>query len=107
MATVATSPTQRSLKYLRESGYTVAIVEYFNYFTKRRHDLFQFADLLAIRENEVLLVQVTSGSNVSARIKKITENEHIAAVRKAGMRVEVHGWRKLKDGWLPKIVDLS
>ena len=104
---MATSPTQRSLKYLRESGYTVAVVEYFNYFTKRRHDLFQFADLLAIRENEVLLVQVTSGSNVSARIKKITENEHIAAVRKAGMRVEVHGWRKLKAGWLPKIVDLS
>ena len=104
---MATSPTQRSLKYLRESGYTVAIVEYFNYFTKRRHDLFQFADLLAIRENEVLLVQVTSGSNVSARIKKITENEHIAAVRKAGMRVEVHGWRKLKAGWQARVVDLS
>ena len=104
---MATSPTQRSLKYLRESGYTVAVVEYFNYFTKRRHDLFQFADLLAIRENEVLLVQVTSGSNVSARIKKITENEHIAAVRKAGMRVEVHGWRKLKAGWQARVVDLS
>lgn len=104
---MAVSPTQRSLKYLRDSGYTVAIVEYFNYFTKRRHDLFQFADLLAIRENEVLLVQVTSGSNVSARIEKITANEHIGAVRKAGMRVEVHGWRKLKSGWSPRIIDLS
>lgn len=104
---MATSPTQRSLKYLRESGYTVAIVEYWNAFTKRRHDLFQFADLLAIRENEVLLVQVTSGTNVSARIKKISENEHIGAVRKSGMRVEVHGWRKLKSGWEPRIVDLS
>lgn len=104
---MAVSPTQRSLKLLREAGYTVAIVEYWNAFTKRRHDLFQFADLLAIRENEILLVQVTSGSNVSARIKKITENEHIGAVRKSGMRVEVHGWRKLKAGWEPKIVDLS
>ena len=101
------SPTQRSLKYLRDQGYTVAIVEHYNYFTKRRHDLFNFADLLAIRENEVMLVQVTSGTNVSARVKKITESEHIAAVRKSGMSVFVHGWRKLKSGWSPKIVDLS
>lgn len=101
------SPTQRSLKYLRDQGYTVAIVEYFNYFTKRRHDLFQFADLMAIRKGEVMLVQVTSGSNVSARVKKITENEHIGAVRDAGIRVCVHGWRKLKAGWACKEVDLS
>lgn len=104
---MATSPAQRSLKYLRDQDYTVAIVEYWNHFTQRRHDLFQFADLLAIRENEVLLVQVTSGSNVSARVKKITENQHIGAVRKAGIRVEVHGWRKLVSGWAPKIVDLT
>ena len=101
------SPTQRSLKYLRDQGYTVAIVEHYNCFTKRRHDLFQFADLLAIRENEVMLVQVTSGTNVSARVKKIAESEHISAVRKSGMSVFVHGWRKLKSGWEPKIVDLS
>jgi hypothetical protein len=101
------SPTQRSLKYLRDQGYTVAIVEHYNCFTKRRHDLFQFADLLAIRENEVMLVQVTSGTNVSARVKKIAESEHIAAVRKSGMSVFVHGWRRLKSGWAPKIVDLS
>lgn len=104
---MAASPTQRSMKYLRDLGYVVAVVEHWNHFTKRRHDLFQFADLLAIRENEVLLVQVTSGGNVAARVKKITQNEHIGAVRKAGIRVEVHGWRKLVSGWYPKIVDLS
>ena len=105
---MATTPTQRSLKYLREAGYTVAIVEYWNHFTQRRHDLFQFADLLAIRENEILLVQVTSGSNVSARIKKIADNEHIAAVRKSGMRVEVHGWAAGKDKkFKVRVVDLS
>jgi hypothetical protein len=101
------SPTQRSLKLLRDLGYTVAIVEHWNHFTKRRNDLFGFADLLAIRENEVLLVQVTSGTNTSARVKKITESEHIGIVRDAGIRVEVHGWRKLKSGWAPKIIDLS
>jgi hypothetical protein len=101
------SPTQRSLKYLRDQGYTVEVVEHYNYFKKRRNDLFGFADLLAIRENEVMLVQVTSGTNVSARCKKIAESEHIDMVRKSGMSVFVHGWRKLKSGWSPKIVDLS
>jgi len=55
----------------------------------------------------VMLVQVTSGTNVSARVKKITESEHIDMVRKSGMSVFVHGWRRLKSGWAPKIVDLS
>ena len=101
------SPTQRSLKYLRDQGYTVEVVEHWNHFARKRQDLFGFADLLAIRENEVILVQVTSGTNVSARVKKIAESEHIDMVRKSGMSVFVHGWRKLKSGWAPKIVDLS
>ena len=101
------SPTQRSLKYLRDQGYTVEVVEHWNHFARKRQDLFGFADLLAIRENEVMLVQVTSGTNVSARVKKIAESEHIDMVRKSGMSVFVHGWRKLKSGWAPKIVDLS
>jgi len=101
------SPTQRSLKYLRELGYLVEVVERTIPKTFIKKDLFGFADLLAIRENEVMLVQVTSGTNVSARVKKITESEHIDMVRKSGMSVFVHGWRKLKSGWAPKIVDLS
>jgi len=101
------SPTQRSLKYLRELGYLVEVVERTIPKTFIKKDLFGFADLLAIRENEVMLVQVTSGTNVSARVKKIAESEHIDMVRKSGMSVFVHGWRKLKSGWAPKIVDLS
>ena len=101
------SPTQRSLKYLRELGYLVEVVERTIPKTFIKKDLFGFADLLAIRENEVMLVQVTSGTNVSARVKKITESEHIDMVRKSGMSVFVHGWRRLKSGWEPKIVDLS
>lgn len=101
------SPTQRSLKYLRDLGYHVEIVEHFNSFTKQRKDLFGFADLLAIRENEVLLVQVTSRGNVSARVNKITESPLLGIVRKAAIRIEVHGWGKLKAGWCNRVVDLS
>ena len=101
------SPTVRSLKLLRDEGYLCQVVERFNHFSKTRLDLFGFIDILAIRENEVLGVQATSRSNVSSRVAKITEHENTAAVRKSGIRIEVWGWGKLKDGWCVKRVDLS
>ena len=102
------SPTQRSLKHLRESGYVAEVVE------KRvpkvfiTRDLFGFIDVLAIRDHEVLGVQATSGSNVAARVAKIAEAEHVGAVRKAGIRIVVHGWRKSANGrWQLREVDCS
>jgi len=101
------SPTQRSLAYLRELGYHVEIVEKWNHFTKQRKDLWGWADLLAIRRDEVLAVQVTA-SAVAARIKKIEASDTLPLVREANIRVEVHGWRKLKDGkYHIRVVDLS
>jgi hypothetical protein len=107
MATKVT-PTQRSLAYLREQGYLPWIVEYWSSFARIRKDLWGWCDILAIREGEVLAVQVTS-SNVSARIKKIQESETIAWVRKAGIRVEVHGWRKSAktNRYVMRIEDIS
>ena len=52
---MATSPTQLSLKKLREEGYiTIQVVEYWNSFARRRIDLFGFIDILAIKNGEVL-----------------------------------------------------
>ena len=85
------SPTQRSLAYLRDLGYHCEVVERWNAFTKTRRDLWGWCDVLAIREGEVLAVQVTA-SGVSSRIKKIQESETVGAVRKAGIRIHVHGW---------------
>lgn len=101
------SPTQRSLAWLREQGYYPAVVEHWNAFTKQRKDLWGWCDILAIRRGEVLAVQVTS-SGVAARIKKIQDSETIAHVREAGIRVHVHGWRKLSDGkYHLRIEDIS
>lgn len=106
-----TSPTQRSLKHLREAGWHPEIVEHFNNFTKRRKDLFGFADLLAIKEGEIpLLVQVTSGSATSARIKKILNEPRAELALRAGFRIEVHGWRKLKSNrgrWTIKMAEVT
>ena len=84
------SPTQRSLEYLREQGYHCEVVEKWNSFTRQRKDLWGWCDILAIRKDEVLAVQVTA-SAVADRIKKIQESDTVANVREAGIRIEVHG----------------
>jgi hypothetical protein len=101
------SPTQRSLEYLREQGYHCEIVEKWNPWRRVRQDLWGWCDILAIRRDEVLAVQVTS-SGVAARIRKIQESETIKHVREAGIRVEVHGWTKRANGkYAIRVEDIS
>jgi hypothetical protein len=101
------SPTQRSLEYLREQGYHCEIVEKWNSFTKQRKDLWGWCDILAIRKDEVLAVQVTA-SAVADRIKKIQESTTVALVRDAGIRIECHGWRKNSKGrYVIRVEDIS
>lgn len=102
------SPTQRSLKVLRERGYFCWTVEYWNSFTHRRQDLWGLVDILCLGRDEVIGVQTTSGSNVSARVKKITDHESTPHIRKAGVRLLVHGWTRGKNGrYTLREVDLS
>jgi hypothetical protein len=95
---MATSPTQRSLKYLREQGYTVAVTEKWNPHARIRLDLFGFVDLLAIKEGQTLAIQTTSASNFADRRAKILEHDNLSKVLSAGWSVHVHGWRKNVKG---------
>lgn len=102
------SPTQRSLKHLRDAGYQAAVVEHWNPHVRIRQDLFGFIDILAVRDGETLGVQATSGSNVSKRIIKIAEHPNYPAVHAAGWRVVVHGWRKNAKGrWVLREVEMG
>lgn len=102
------SPTSRSIKYLSDLGYLVERVEIWNCFSRTRSDLWGFADLLAVKRDEVLAVQVTSRGNVSHRVAKIADNEKVDRVREAGIRLEVHGWSKMASGkWELRVVDCS
>lgn len=102
------SPTQRTLKHMRDQGYVSAVVEKFNHFVKRRQDLFGVIDVLCVGNGETVAVQTTSGSNVAARITKIAEAEAVPELRKAGWRIVVHGWRKNSKGkWILREVDCS
>jgi len=83
------------------------VVEKWNSFTRQRKDLWGWCDILAIRKNEVLAVQVTA-SAVADRIKKIQESDTVAKVREAGIRIEVHGWRKNSKGrYVIRVEDIS
>lgn len=104
---MAISPTQLTLKLLREQGWTVEVVEKWIPGANIRKDLFGFIDLVALKDDQTLGVQATSYSNISARVKKIESAELLSAVRKASWQVWVIGWRKQNNRWVHKIVDCS
>ena len=89
-----TSPTQLSLRELRKTCQSVQVVEHWNPHARIRQDLFGFIDILALHGSETIAVQSTSWANVPARVRKIAESEHLSAVREAGWKILVHGWRK-------------
>ncbi len=90
------SPAQLSLQTLRERGYKVEMVEHYNYFTHRRKDLWGFIDILAVKENSVLAVQVAGGmEEKNPHLEKMKNSELFPIVKSAGIKIELHIWRKL------------
>lgn len=94
------TPTQRTRDWLKRRGVLNAIVERWNSFAPRgdggkglRQDLFGFADILAIGPR-IVAIQVTSGTNVAARVEKIYDTTAARTWLEAGGLIEVHGWRK-------------
>jgi len=93
---VTTSPTQRSLKWLRQRGFTAAITEHWNPHARLRQDLFGFVDIVALCSVfGIVAVQTTSGPNMAARISKIRDLPAAKEWLEAGGTIIVHGWRKV------------
>lgn len=100
------SLTPRSMAEMRDRGYVVAVVEHYNAFTRRKHDLFGCIDLLCIGNNETVAVQVTSRNNMSSRRGKIEETEAYPEMIRSGWRILIHGWDKEGGLWRLKEVEL-
>lgn len=98
---VLVSPTQRSLAYLRRQGYVAEVVEQNVPHARTKRDLFGFIDIIAVRDTDTVAVQTTDATNVAHRIVKIEASPHLDAVRAAGWKVVVHGWRP--DGRLREV----
>ncbi len=111
------SPTQRSLKLLRDGSALAAVTERWNAHARVRQDLFGFIDVVAIVPGQpgLTAVQATSAPNQAARLAKISALPAARAWLGAGNRIEVHGWRKSRGRWavtitavtLPKEPDTS
>ena len=92
------SPTQRTLRQLRQEGCHCGIVERFNTFVGKfgiRQDLFGIIDLIALRPNNISGIQCC-GSDFSAHDKKILASEFSPEWLKSGGMLELWGWRKVK-----------
>jgi hypothetical protein len=97
------SPTQRTLRALREQGRIAAITEKWNPHVGPfgiRQDLFGFVDVLALDPVRGFVAIQSTGQAFSEHEKKIldspcTENV-IAWLKTPGGAVELWGWRKLK-----------
>lgn len=108
------SPTERTKARLKAEGWPlIAVVEHWNPFARIRQDLFGFIDVLAVRQDEILAIQTTSGSNVAARIQKIAANPAYRIwLASPSRRLEVWGWRKVgprgkRKMWEVRIEPLS
>lgn len=94
------SPKFQALKLLEGLGFLVADVEKHERYGNVTHDLFGCLDLLAIREYTTAGLQITSNSNVSARVKKMLAEPRLQNCLRAGWKIEVWGVRDrpAKDG---------
>ena len=88
------TPTQRSLKFMRQKNYVAEVVERWNPHARVRQDLFNFIDVLCIRPGEIVGVQTTTVANQSARIAKIKASAFASIWIEAGGKIVVHGWSK-------------
>lgn len=87
----------------------------------RRKDLFGFADLVCVRPGEIVFLQVTSWSNVSARVNKIARETEgsgqwampMSEIAKSlmsccGVRIVVEGWKQDANlRWISREVEIT
>jgi hypothetical protein len=89
---------KRTKDYLQQAGYTVEKTEHYNPYCRRKHDLLGFGDYIAIQTGQIVLVQSTSKSNLSARRKKIKSLSNAQEWLDAGGRIMLIGWAKGSNG---------
>lgn len=118
------SLTGHARKKWRALGYFVEQAEHISRGGKfvRRHDTYGFTDLLCVRCGSLVHLQVTSWSNVSARVNKIARESHgtgqharpMIEIAKNlmslhGVRIVVEGWKldKKTNRWVSREVEVT
>ncbi len=113
------TPTQRTLAALRELGRLSQIVEKFNPHVGKfgiRQDLFGIIDIICLDPTDGIIGVQSCGSSFAEHARTISEEKYENTTKwlKAGGKLELWGWRKvkLKRGgkalrWKPRIADVT
>lgn len=114
------SPTQRTLRELRQQGRVAAVVERFDAFAGPhglRRDLFGVIDLIALDPQRGVVGVQSCGSDFAAHFRKLTEEraqETYEWLRTPGASLEIWSWRKVKlhrggvaMRWSPRIREVT
>ena len=117
------NPTRRTLNHFKARDWVHGRVEFYNPKTQRSRDFLGFVDVLAIDPDRLgsLAIQVTSYSNISARVRKICDDPETrrkaAAWLRSKNRLEVWGWKEfdkiemsgpfLGCRWRPRFVEIT
>lgn len=114
------SPTQRTIRALKEQGMKCAVVEKWNQFVGAhgvRQDLFGIIDVLALDPERGVIGIQCCGSDFKAHMDKITD-EHaqdtLDWLKTPGTALQIWAWRKvsMKRGgkaqiWSPRVKEIT
>jgi hypothetical protein len=114
------SPTQRTLRALREQGLVCAIVEKWNPYGGPfgiRQDLFGIIDILALDPRRGVVGVQSTGQDFAGHFRKLTEEkaqECLDWLTTPGTALELWAWRKVKAQrggkaliWQPRVQVLT
>lgn len=114
------SPTQRTLRALRERGLVTAIVEKFNQHAGPfgvRQDLFGIIDVLALDPQKGVIGVQSTGQDFSGHRTKLLEERNQECrdwLATPGTSLELWGWRKIKlkrggkaERWAPRVAVIT
>ncbi len=113
------SPTQRTIRALREQGGKCAVVEHFNIHVGDhgvRQDLFGIIDILVLDPSGIIGIQCC-GADFRKHIEKLTierAQDSIDWLSTPGTKLQIWGWRKVKLNrggkairWSPRIQEIK
>ena len=92
---MAVKSIQRSLKLIKDYGWLYEITEHWNQYTRRRHDLWGFCDILCLDGKRTVAIQAC-GSDYQEHVLKMKNNELVIPWLIAGNELQIWSWRKLK-----------
>lgn len=119
---MATSPTQRTIRALKDLGRICAIAEKWQMIPRHpaggvRKDLFGFIDVVSLDPERGIVAIQSCGQSFADHYRKITDSECTEAAiewLKCGGSIELWAWRKVKVKrggkamrWAPRVKEIT